>query len=886
MPSRRLFRFPWRTTAQVSADVDEELQFHLDMVAQELADEGWPEEAARIEAARRFGDLETTRRVCRDLDVHKEKQMKWMKALEEVGQDLRFAFRQLAKSPGFTLIAILTLALGVGATTSIFSVVDGILLRPLPFPAPDRLVRVYPLEDGQPSAFSVLNFLDWRRQSRTIEAASLLDAGSVNLTGAGGEPERLSGAWVSPEFFSVIKAPLLAGRGFAPGEDKPGASRVVVLSEELWKRRFGGDRGLLGRTVSLDGAPYTVVGIAGRARWPSISDLWLPFELNEHRLDPRNRGAIYLAAVARLAPGTTLAAARAEARTIAARLEAQYPEKNTGYRMDMAGMQTYMVGDVRTPLFVLMGAVLFVLLIACVNVANLLLVRASGRESELAVRTALGAGRMRIVRQLLTESVVLALLGGAAGAALAVLATRTLVALAPQGTPRLREVGVDSSVLLFTLAVSLVTGIVFGLAPALRASRPDLSTALKEGVRGSKGRPAVYARSALVVLETALAVVLLAGAGLLLRSFGALVRVDPGFDAKHAIVFELSPPSPKYEEDPQLRSLANDLTERLRRLPGVVAAGASAFGQPLSRNDISFSFNVEGRPKALPGQEVSMRVAPVTPGYFRALGLRQVRGRLFTDQDRDGSTPVAILTQAAVQKFFPNDDPIGKRIILDWSHNGVKRGGEVVGIVGDFKQSTLDRDSDPQIFLPYDQAPLGALSLVVRSTADLGAVAAAARAQVHEVDPDLPVYELQTLEELVAASVAQPRFYMLLLGGFAAVALVMAAIGLYGVIAYAVSQRRQEIGVRMALGATRRGVAGMVLRQGLMLALAGAAAGLVGAFLATRGLRTLLFAVSASDPVTYTGVALMLVLVAAFAAYLPARRAARTEPQLALRGEG
>jgi putative ABC transport system permease protein len=553
--------------------------------------------------------------------------------------------------------------------------------------------------------------------------------------------------------------------------------------------------------------------------------------------------------------------------------------------MDVVGMQTYMVGDVRTPLLVLMGAVLFVLLIACVNVANLLLVRASGRESEVAVRTALGAGRARIVRQLLTESVVLALLGGAAGAALAVWATRALVALAPAKTPRLQEVGVDSSVLLFTLTVSLVTGILFGLAPALRASRPDLSSVLKEGTRGSRGRAAVHARSVLVVVETALAVMLLAGAGLLLRSFGELVHVDPGFDPNNAIVFNLAPPSPKYKEDPQLRSLVNELMERMRRLPGVTAAGASAFGQPLDDSDFVLSFNVEGRPEPPPGQEPAMRVALVTPGYFQALGLPLVRGRLFTEQDREGATKVAILTEAAAREFFPNEDPIGKRIVLGWKSNGVPRGGEVVGIIGDFKQSTLDSEADPQIFLPYDQAPLGVLSVVIRSTADLGAVAAAARARVREVDPDLPVYELQTLEDLVSASVAQPRFYMLLLGGFAAVALVMAAIGLYGVIAYVVSQRRQEIGVRMALGATRDRVVRMVLGQGLVLAFVGAAAGLLGAFLATRGLRSLLYEVSTSDPMTYTVVALVLVLVAVVASYLPARRAAQTEPQLALRGE-
>ena len=879
---RRVFRFPWST----AADVDEELQFHLDMVARELTDEGWPEEAARTEAVRRFGDLEGTRKVCRQLDAHKEKQMKWIKALEEIGQDLRYAFRQLGKSPGFTLIAILTLALGVGATTSIFSVVNGVLLRPLPFPDPDRLVRVYPLSDeGDPSAFSVLNFLDWRKQSRTIKAASLLETGSLNLTGTGGEPERLAGAWVSPEFFSVLDAPLLAGRGFAPGEDKPNSGNVVVLSEELWKRRFGGDRGLVGKAINLDGEPYTVIGIASRTRWPSTSDLWVPFELSEEVLDPDNRGAIYLSAVARLKPGISLEQARAEAGAIAARLAAQYPEDNTGYRMDVAGMQEFMTGDVRVPLLVLMGAVLLVLLIACVNVANLLLVRASGREAELAVRTALGAGRARIVRQLLTESVVLSLLGGAAGVALAVWATGALVALAPDNTPRLQEVGVDGPVLLFTLTVSLVTGLLFGLAPALKASRPDLASVLKEGARGSKGRPAAFARSLLVVLETGLAVLLLAGAGLLLRSFGELIDVDPGFNPENAIVFDLSPPENKYGEDPQIRQLADALLERLRRLPGATAIGISSFARPLDNAGFYLTFQVDGRPEPAPGEEEAMRVALVSPDYFKALGLPMVRGRAFTENDRSGSTPVVILTEAAVRKYFQGENPLGRQITLGWTVDGVPRGGEVVGIVGDFKQSTLDSDADPQLFMPFDQSPLGYMSVVVRSTADLGTVAAAARSMIREVDPDLPLYELQTLEEVVAASVSQPRFYMLLLGGFAAVALILAAIGMYGVIAYGVTQRSQEIGVRMALGATRDRVIRMVLRQAMMLAVFGAAFGLALALVATRGMESLLFGVSAMDPGIYVAVAAVLVLVAGLASYLPARRAARTDPQLALRGE-
>jgi putative ABC transport system permease protein len=445
---------------------------------------------------------------------------------------------------------------------------------------------------------------------------------------------------------------------------------------------------------------------------------------------------------------------------------------------------------------------------------------------------------------------------------------------------------VDGSVLLFTLAVSVATGLLFGLVPALRASRPDLGAVLKEGARGSKGRPATRARSVLVVAETALAVVLLAGAGLLLRSFGHLLRVDPGFNPENALVFNLAPPEAKYGEDPQLRSLSHQILERMEKLPGVTAAGISAYGRPLDNSGFVLSFTVEGRPEPKPGEEPSMRVAPVTPGYFQAMGLPIMRGRAFNGQDREGSTKVAILTEAAVRKFFPGENPIGRRIVLGWTSDGDQRGGEVVGVAKDFKQSTLDRDADPQIFIPFDQAPLGSMSVILRSSADPAAVISAARSQVREVDPNLPLFKLQTMEDLVSASVSQPRFYMLLLGGFAAVALLMAAIGMYGVIAYGVSQRSQEIGVRMALGATRDRVVRMVLRQGLVLALLGAVAGVAGALFATRGMRSLLFGVSAGDPAIYMGVAAVLVLVAALACWLPARRAARTEPQMALRGEG
>jgi putative ABC transport system permease protein len=869
----------------VAADVDDELQFHLDHVAQELVDDGWPPDAARAEALRRFGDLEGTRTTCCALDRGKEKQMKWKQALEALGQDLRFAGRQLWKSPGFTLIVLFTLALAVGATTSIYSVVHGVLLRPLPFQQPERLVRVFPVyKNGNRDVFSPPNFLDWSAANRTTTAAAAWDNGTINLSGSGGEPERLQGAFVGARFFSILGVRPLAGRLFAVGEDKPEAARVAVISEELWQRRFGGDRGVLGRPIELSGQTYTLVGVVAREdQLPANADVWIPLVFTPDML--KSRGAFYLDAIARLAPGATLAQAQAEAKVIGQRLETEYPQANAGYGLSLAPLQEVMVGNARTPLLILFGAVLAVLLIACVNVANLLLVRSAAREGEVAVRTALGAGRGRIVRQLLTESLLLALLGGAAGAGLAVWITQGLVALAPPQTPRLEEVGIDGQVLLFTLIVSLVTGALFGLAPALQASRPDLVTALKEGARGSKGRAGTRARNVLVVVEVALAVVLLAGAGLLLRSFAHLQKVDLGFQPENAVTFSLALPDAKYSENPQVWAFADALLERMKHLPGVTSAGAGSYAMPLTDSVFVLSFAIEGRPPAAPGQEESMRVATVTPDFLRTLNVPLLRGRAFTDQDRKGAPPVVLLNEAAARRYFPGQNPLGQRIQIGWSENGVRHGGEVVGIVGNYRQGALAKESDPQLYLPFAQAAINSVSVVLRTNADPARVSAAARTQVRELDAALPLYGLQTLNDAVTASASQPKFYLLLLGGFAAIALLLAAVGIYGVIAYAVRQRTQEIGIRMALGATRTRVQQMVVGQGLLLAGLGALAGLLGALFATRGMTSLLYQVSAADPAIYLLVALVLVSVAAVASYLPARRAARTEPQLALRGE-
>lgn len=884
IPGRRLFRFPWRTAAQVAADVDEELRFHLDLVARELEDAGWPPAAARTEAVRRFGDLEGTRKECRALDRRKEAQMRWMQWLEALGQDLRFAGRQLWKSPGFTSVVVLTLALAVGASTAVFSVVYGIVLKPLAQPAADRLLWIEASENGEEAAFSYPNFTDWRAESKTVAQAAAFHSASLNLSGESGAnaaPERLSATYVNAEFFAVQGVQPLAGRFFAPGEDERGGPQVAVISEDLWDRRYGRDPDLVGRTLHLGGKPFTVIGIVDqREKLPEFGDVWIPLGLTFEALE--DRSMVYLGAIGRLAPGATLREARTEASAIAERLAREYPDSSTGLGIGLLPLQSVLVGNVRVQLLILLGAVLFVLLIACANIANLLLVRATAREGEIAIRAALGAGRKRIVRQLLTESVTLAIVGGAAGVLLAVWLTKTLVALAPSSTPRLQEVAVDGPVLLFALGITLVTGLLFGIAPTLQAAKPDLVEALKEGARGSRGRASTRARNTLVVAEIALAVMLLAGAGLLLRSFLRLQEIDPGFQTENVLKLHLTLPEARYDEDAKLALFVTALTERLEALPGVEAAGVAVHGLPLVGGVNAWSFTIAGRPPVPPGQQDVIRSSIATPGFFRALGIRTVRGRPLDERDRDGAPPVAVINEAAARRFFPTEDPLGQRIVLDPEVN--PNGLEIVGILGDFKQNALAQEIEPQMFVPYAQLPRPSLAVVVRSRAEPASLTPAVAAQIQELDADLPVFAVRTMEEVLAAASAQPKFYMLLLAGFALIALVLAAVGIYGVIGYTVRQRTQEIGIRMALGATRDRVQRMVVRQGMTLALVGAAAGLGGALIATRWMRSLLYQVSSMDPAIYALVALVLVAVAALASWLPARRAAGTEPLPALRG--
>jgi len=804
-------------------------------------------------------------------------------------QDIRYAVRKLSRTPGFTTIAAFTLALAIGATTAIFSVIDGVLLKPLPFREPERVVRVTNLRDGNRMVSSVPDFLDIRAQSKSYASLAALDNQAMNLTG-GSEPERISAARVGATFWSLLGVTPQVGRGFAPNEDSQSAARTVVLSDGLWKRRFGGDRRIVGKTIALDGNSFTVIGVAPAGfSFPDRPDVWIPLVFAQDDLNPDGRGAHWMGIMGRLAPNVTVTQATSELVTITRRLEEQYPESNTNMSGAVIPMQEYLVGDVRPALYVMLGAVAFVLLIACANVANLLLVRAASRESEMAVRTALGAGAWRLVRQLVIESVLLAMIGGVFGTLLALWGVDLLLSMAPNGLPRINEVTVNGSVLVFTAGVTAVTGVLFGLFPALHAARANVGGMLKEGMRGSSGGVASRrARNTLVMAEMALAVVLLVGAGLLIRSFSKLLAVDPGFRAERVVTFAIAAPDTKYGQYAQRRELVSNLVERMKRVPGAQGA-AVVTGLPLSNIMMRTSAHIVGTPPERPGERKSTDVAMATPGYFTTMGIPLVAGRDFTDRDGSGAPVVSIVNQEFVKRYFPNENPIGKRIELGWDQDtastggNMTLGGEIVGVVANVKRRGLSQEVFPETYASYMQPTFSNFSVVVRSTADPSTVMAAIRAQMRELDRDLPLSDLRQLKELVAASVSRPRFYTTILGVFASIALILAAVGIYGVISYAVSLRTRELGIRIALGATGRQVSGLVLQQGVGLAIAGVAVGGAGAYWLTRLLSKLLFGVSATDPLTFVGVAALLTAIAAIASFVPARRAAKVDPLLAMR---
>ncbi|CAN5132696.1 ABC transporter permease [soil metagenome] len=801
--------------------------------------------------------------------------------------DLRFAARTLLKSRGFTAVVLLTLALGIGANTAIFSVVNAVLLRPLPYEDPGRLVTIWQDERGRDGPedewFTPPNFFDVRDASQSFERVAATRGWSPNLTGDG-EPEQLTGSAVSHDYFRLLRASPVLGRGFLVEEDTPDAGQVVVLSHGLWERRFGADPKIIGSSVTLNAEPHTVVGIAPANFQPlgfeaPDVEIWRPLRMNA--TGGCGRGCYVLQVFGRLAPGATLESASAELNTVASSLAREYPETNSGVGISLVSLKQQTVGQIRPALLVLLGAVGFVLLIACVNIASLLLGRAVAREREVAIRTALGAARGRLIRQLLTESLLLALAGGGLGLLFAFWGTDLLVGLSPPGTPRIGEVGIDAQVLGFALALSLCTGLLFCLVPALQASRPVLTRTLGDRGGGRSTAASRRTRSALMVDEIAIALTLLVGAGLLMRSFGRLIQVDVGFDPANVLVANLALPQAQYEEDPPRVAFYEQLLERVGSLPGVRGAGAISV-LPLGGDDADVSFTIEGRPPPDPERVPVAQFRIATVGYFRAMGMTLLAGRVFTDRDRADAPRVAVITETMARSLWPGEDAVGKQFRPQSFGEPLVT---IVGVIEDVHHFGLDQEPRPEYYFPHAQLPARTMTLVARTTGDPLGLSGTLREQVRSLDPRLPVADITTMEQLVARSVALPRLYLSLFGVFAAVALLLASIGIYGVTAFSVTRRTQEIGVRMALCARGGDVLAMIVRQAMALAGIGLGIGLVAALFLSRTLASLLYGLSPTDPLTFAGVAALLAAVALLAAYLPARRATRIEPMVALRAE-
>ena len=807
--------------------------------------------------------------------------------MQTLWQDLRYGFRMLTKTPVVTLIAVLTLALGIGANTAIFSVVNTVLLKPLPFADPDSLM-VLQERNEQVGVQSVAwpNFLDWREQSQSFTAMAAYRLQGFHLAG-GERPARPMGGSVSASFFPLLGARPALGRTFTEEEDKPGAAPVVVLSHRLWATRFGSDPGIIGQAVTLDGSPHTVVGVmpADFGFFRQTAELYVPVGLsgdNPVWLDRGNHPGLRV--LGRLKPGVSQESARTEMSAIARRLEEQHPKSNSGQQVDIAPLLENQVGEVRPSLFLLLAAVGFVLLITCANVANLLLTRASVRRREIAIRTALGASRWRVVRQLLAESLLLALIGGVAGLLLALWGVDSLVSLAPEGIPRLEGTRIDGAVLGFTLGLSLLTGFVFGLAPALQASRLDLTGALKDNSRGATTGPSQKrVWGALLVAEVALAVILVIGSGLMIRSIVRLQSADPGFNPERVLALDVPLSAGKYKERPPRLAFFDQTLERVRGLPGVESA-AAVLCLPVAGGCWGSVYLVEGRPVPPQSELPSAAFNFVTPDYFRTMQIPLRAGRAFDRNDTPESPPVIIVNEAMARRYWPGESAVGKRIKQGFPQDDVPY-REIVGVVGDVKQGALDEDLEPEVFLPYAQGMVREMSLVVRTTAEPMLAANSVRQAIAGIDRDQPVERVQPMTQYLADSMARRQFSTLLLGVFAAVALLLAAVGLYGVMSYSVAQRTHEIGIRMAMGARGRDILKMVVGQGLTLTLIGVGLGIAGALALTRLMMSLLYDVSATDPLTFVGVALILAVVALVACLVPARRAAKVDPMVALRYE-
>src|SRR5215510_10086978 len=822
--------------------------------------------------------------------------------METLWQDIRFGTRMLLKHPGVTIIVIVTLALGIGANTAIFSVVNAVLLRPLPYTESDRLVFLN--EKSQvldEMSVAYPNFIDWRAQNHSFEKIAVYNRQSYNLTGVG-EAERIVTGQVSADLFPILRVEAALGRVFTNDEDQPGTTPVVVLSYPLWQRRFGGQTNIINQPIRLNGKSYTVIGVMPKDfLYPNRVEMWVTVGQVSGSDSYKNRGnhpGLY--GVARLKPGVTIQQADADMNLVALNLEKAYPEQNAGNRIAVRPLLEIYVSDVRRALWVIFAAVGFVLLIACANIANLLLARATARRKEMAIRSAMGARRWRLARQLLTESVILSLVGGSIGLLLAHWGIDLILYVSPDAIPRWREIGLSWQVLAFTVGVSFLTGILFGLLPALHAGEVDVHETLKETGRGTSGRN--WLRSSLVVAEIATTLVLLIGAGLMIRSFYRLQKVNPGFSYEHLTSFSVSLPDKKYETQDQQAAFYDQLLENIRSLPGVEST-AAASGLPLGNNGWQTGFTLDGQPPPPPNQTPLMEACLVTPDYFRAMNIPVLRGRVFNDRDdrshlvgkdlsklSEDQRDVAgvnkiVIDEEFAKRYWPNEDPIGKRVKIGGPEDDTPA-LEVIGVVGRVKMESLNQNSDRvQGYFAFNQLPQGGMTVIIKGSSDPNQLISSARGAVKAIDPDQPIYSPRTMNEIRAESVAGERLNLTLLSLFAGIALVLAIVGIYGVMSYSVTQRTHEIGIRMAIGARPRDILKMILGHGMKLALIGVANGLVGAFALTRLMATMLFGVQPTDATTFAGISVILITVALLACYLPGRRATKVEPTISLRYE-
>jgi predicted permease len=864
-------------------DLSEEIQEHLEEKIEELVAGGMSRKEASAAARRAFGNVSLTEESSREV-------WRWP-FMEGIFMDLRYAVRTLGKNPGFTAVAVLTLALGIGANTAIFSVVYAMLLKPLPYANSKQLFNVFqvkPQEGITGTGWSYLNFIEMRDQNRVFTEMAGSQHHQLTLTGRG-EPSVVNTSVVTPELFSLFNERPLAGRVFSSDDGKPGAAPVVLLSEALWRGYFRADPNIIGSSINLDKRSFTVIGIIpARFRFPVVTEseqLWIPLVQ-----DPlfgsfmTRRTGHWLQVTGRLKPGFSMAQAQAEVNALGARLAREFPAENGGWKIRMVPLQQMIVGNVKSALLVLLGAVALVLLIACANIANLLLTRATSRAREIAVRATLGAGRTRIVRQLLTESAVLGLLGGVTGIVLAFWGVNSLSSLLPPNLPVVNAIRVDSFVLGFALLLSAIASCGFGLAPAFLMAKSDLQASLREGdVRSGASARSRRARGFLAAGQIALAMVLLVAAGLLLRSFSKLVSVSPGFDVQHIVKADISLPRFQYATPQQWITFSDELLARIQAEPGLQES-AVVVPRPIADGNVNLAFNILGNPPLSAGTSRLANYVSASPDYLRVMGIPLLAGRFFNQRDTLSTPRVSVISKAMARTYFPNQDPIGKRLIFGFPpDSGVVR--EIVGIVGDVRDVGLGADPGPMMYVPYAQAPFWGANLVVRSTLSLSSVADAIRREVRKMDKDLPVTDIAKMPDIIEASVAEPKFRTFLLAVFAAMALVLAAIGIFGVISYSVSCRTREIGIRVALGGSRGVILRMVARETLLLALTGLGFGIPCALAASRLLGHMLFGVSADDPTTLLTVAFSLVIVAVLAGYVPVRRAMRVDPTVALRHE-